>query len=180
MNAAAQPRRFEWSQVERWSAPEFAQVLGPIVEHAPWVAHDVERQRPFATLSDLHGAMVAVIRSAPAQRILDLLNGHPELAGREAEAGTMTDASNNEQARLGLLSLDAHTHAQLQRGNAAYRQRHGFPYIVALKLHRDLNSVMADLQSRLENETLVEMNTALAQVAEVMRGRLEKLFGDMH
>ena len=153
----------------------FIAALDGVVEHAPWVAGRIAHQRPFLSLADLHVALVRAIRQAPAGSVLTLLNGHPELAGREAAASALTAASSSEQSRLGLLSLSREQHRTLSELNAAYRQRYGFPYIVALRLHDALDSVFADLRQRLARDTLTEMDTALQQVAEVISGRLDRL-----
>ena len=172
MNTAPTPTLQRLNSVDE---ADFVAALDGIVEHAPWVAARIVDQRPFDSMAALHAALVGAIRQAPAQLLLALLNGHPELAGQEAAAGTLTTASNGEQRRLGLLELSREQHRHLGALNAAYRQRFGFPYIVALRLHEALDSVLADLRQRLTRDTLAEMDTALGQVAEVMRGRLKRL-----
>lgn len=164
-----------WSRLQTCEAGDFVAALAGIAEHAPWVAQAVAGQRPFRGLEALHGAMVAAVRQAPAERLIALLNGHPELAGREAIAGEMTPESSGEQGRLGLTALDAGRLDRLNRLNAAYKARFGFPYIVALRRHASLDSVFADLDLRLQRDTPAEIEAALAQVADIMRGRLERL-----
>src|SRR4051812_49051088 len=80
----------------------FVAALGDIYEHAPWVAEAVRGQRPFATLTALHEAMMAAVRAAPTEQQLAFVNGHPDLAGKAARAGTMTSDSVAEQASAGL------------------------------------------------------------------------------
>ena len=74
----------------------FTAALGPIFEHTPWVAEAAWARRPFDDVDTLHAAMMAVLRAAPAGEQLAFLRRHPELAGREAQAGTMTDHSTRE------------------------------------------------------------------------------------
>ena len=93
----------------------FVAALGAIYEHAPWVAQAVAGRRPFATLAALHGAMVEAVRSAAPEQTLALIRGHPDLAGKAARAGTMTDDSKAEQASAGLDRLSDAEFAQLQR-----------------------------------------------------------------
>jgi 2-oxo-4-hydroxy-4-carboxy-5-ureidoimidazoline decarboxylase len=171
MHAAADPL-----DLQGVSAEAFVQRLGGAVEHAPWVAARAWAARPFADLDALAAAMRSAILRASREEQLALLRGHPELAGREASAGTLTDESTGEQARLGLLALDAQQHALLRELNGAYRQRFGFPLIIALRLHPTLTSVFAEAQRRLRQPPEAEWDAALQQVCEVMRGRLERLF----
>lgn len=155
---------------------DFIRRLGGAVEHSPWVAQRAWGRRPFGDVAGLARAMEAEILAASRQEQLNMLNSHPELAGREAVAGEMTPESTSEQGRLGLSSL---THEQLLRLrtlNHSYRERFGFPLIVALRLHPTLDSVFVEAQRRLAHDPAIEWAAALQQVCQVMRGRLEHLF----
>ena len=152
------------------------QRAGGAVEHSPWVAERAWERRPFAGVDELAAAMRGVILSASREEQLQLLRAHPELAGREAAAGTMTTESTGEQGRLGLLSLSADRAARLQSLNRRYRERFGIPLIVALRLHDSLDSVFAAAEGRLAHDPAAEWAIALEQVCAVMRGRLDRLF----
>lgn len=152
----------------------FVERLGSAVEHAPWVARAAWHQRPFANTEAVFVAMRAAILAADREAQRVLLCGHPELAGREAVAGQMTDDSTSEQGRLGLLSLSPAQWAHLQDINRRYRERFGIPLIVALRLHRSLDSVLDSAATRLALSPEQEWAAALDQVCEVMRGRLQR------
>jgi OHCU decarboxylase len=78
------------STVNAMDRDEFVRALGGIFENSPWVAEAAWRGAPFADVAALHAAMVAVVRSSPADRQLALLQAHPDLAGKAARAGAMT------------------------------------------------------------------------------------------
>jgi OHCU decarboxylase len=152
----------------------FAALLGPVVEHSAWVAAETWNARPFQDWEALATAMTRTLINASPERQLALLRVHPELAGREALAGTMTPDSQDEQGRLGLLRLSPAVFQRLGSLNQRYRARFGFPFIVALRLHASLDSVLASLESRLNNDPDTERTLAVGQVVEVMRGRLAR------
>jgi 2-oxo-4-hydroxy-4-carboxy-5-ureidoimidazoline decarboxylase len=156
----------------------FADRLGSLVEHSPWVARRAWGRGPFATRQSLFDALAAEIREAGNDEQLALLRVHPELAGQEARAGSMTADSQSEQGRLGLLRLDAFTVRRIEDLNRCYRERFGFPFIAALRLHASLDSVLADGERRLTHDEVAERRIALDQVCEVMRGRLERTVTD--
>jgi chitin deacetylase len=60
--------------------------------------------------------------------------------------------------------------------NRSYREKHGFPCIVALRLHATRESVMAEMERRLGNDSNTEMQNALEQIGHITRGRLAKVF----
>ena len=113
----------------------FVATLAGIFEHSPWVAEGVLRLRPFDTVEALHEAMCAVVADAGPAAQLALIRAHPQLAGKAAIAGELTVASGLEQSGAGLLHCSPAEYAQLTELNAAYQQRFGFPFILAVRGH---------------------------------------------
>ena len=157
----------------------FMQLLGGVVELSPWVVQQTWKNRPFASREAVFEALRDGILHAPRDAQLALLRGHPELAGREAVAGTMTPESNAEQSRLGLLALSRAELEHLNDLNRRYRERFGMPFVVALRLHPSLHSVFTDFENRLGLSADEELQNALQQVCAVMRGRLEQTLADI-
>ena len=83
----------------------FTQKFGGIFEKSPWVADKAWDKRPFANVDAMHAAMVGIVKDAPLPSQLNLLQNHPDLAGKEAQAGAMTASSVSEQASAGLNAL---------------------------------------------------------------------------
>ena len=154
------------------SKSEFMRVLGDVVEYSPWVAERAFERLPFLSIDDLNAKLMACIREASRAEKIDLFNRHPELAGREAVAGVMTDSSTSEQARLGLTRLQPRQYQRLTRLNSDYRSKFGFPFIAALRLHRDFESVMRDGEARLGNRVESEIDGTLHQISAIVYGRL--------
>lgn len=172
------PGLLSMSSLRTLDEASFVDRLGALVEHSPWVARRARRHGPFGTRQALFDALTAEIHGASDAEQLALLRVHPELAGQEAREGRMTADSQSEQGRLGLLRLDAATVRRLDDLNRRYRERFGFPFIVALRLHASLASVLADGERRLDHDEATERRTALGQVCQVVRGRLERLVSD--
>ena len=162
------------ASVNTMDRPQFVATLGPAFEHSPWVAQGAWSARPFASVAALHAAMLAVVTSAPADTQLAFLRAHPELAGKEAQASTLTDESQLEQASAGLNALSRDEMAEMQRLNAAYRERHGFPFIIAARRHGKAQ-IFAELRRRLGEDSATERSEALAQIARISRLRVEAL-----
>lgn len=158
-------------------ARDAAALLGPLVERSPWVGMAAVCERPFDSGEAVAEALIEAILSAgPADRIA-LFRAHPELAGEDAIAGRMTEASTNEQTRLGLTSLAPDESRRLAALNAAYRARFGYPFIVALHRVPDLHALFESFERRLEANPVEEHVTALAEIASVIRRRATKAFG---
>jgi len=153
---------------------EFVAAVGATFEHSPWVAEQAWAQRPFASADALHAAMLGVVRRAPQAVQIDFLCAHPELAGREARAGTMTQDSVHEQRSAGLDALTPGEMAEMKRLNAEYRQRHGFPFIIAVRRH-SREQIFAELRRRVAQDSGSEFAAALEQIGHITRLRLRTL-----
>lgn len=154
-----------------------AALLEPLVERSPWVAVAALSERPFVSGEAVAEALIEVILSADLATRRAVFRAHPELAGEEAAAGRMTEASTDEQSRLGLTSLAAGEADRLANLNASYRSRFGYPYIVALHRVPDLRALFADFERRLKANPVEEHVTALAEIASVIRRRATGAFG---
>jgi OHCU decarboxylase len=120
--------------------------------------------------------MVEAMRRAPRARQLALIRGHPDLAGRAAVRGELTEASSAEQAGAG---LDQCTPAEFQRFrelNGRYQAKFGFPFILAVK-GMSRTAILAEFDRRLANSPDTEFAEALAQIARIARLRLDDLTG---
>ncbi len=154
----------------------FVQKFGGIFEKSPWVAEQAWEKKPFATLDDMHAAMVNVVKSAPLPSQLALLQSHPDLAGKEAQAGAMTASSVSEQASAGLNALSRAEITQISDYNAAYKQKFGFPFIIAVRMHTK-EGIFFDFSRRLQNDTQTEYANDLQNVYAITLLRLNTLLG---
>ncbi len=155
------------------SAGDFIGALGDIYEHSPWIAEAVAAQRPFPTLAALHEAMIAVVRAAPHEKQLALVNAHPDLAGKAARAGALTAASTNEQMSAGLDRLSEAEFARFHRLNDAYKAKFGFPFIVCVRRHSK-DSILRSFEERLTHSADEELSTALTEIFRIAALRLDQ------
>jgi 2-oxo-4-hydroxy-4-carboxy-5-ureidoimidazoline decarboxylase len=156
---------------------EFVARLAEIYEHSPWVAEAAYAHRPFASRAALHAAMEAAVAGADEGHRLALLRAHPELASRAAFRGELTAHSLSEQGGSGLLEAPASSVERMQALNAAYSEKFGFPFIIAVK-GIDRDTILARLEARLGNIPEAERQEALRQVGRIGALRLEALIAD--
>jgi 2-oxo-4-hydroxy-4-carboxy-5-ureidoimidazoline decarboxylase len=156
------------AQLNEADRPTFTAALAWIFEDSPWVAERAWTHRPFVSIDALHAAMVSEVTGAERREQLALLRAHPDLGSR----ARMSDASVGEQAGAGLDHLSAADFAELQRLNAAYRQRFGFPFLFAVRGATSAD-VLAALNARVGAGEQDEFDEALRQVARIARFRLE-------
>ncbi|HEX6364353.1 MAG TPA: 2-oxo-4-hydroxy-4-carboxy-5-ureidoimidazoline decarboxylase, partial [Albitalea sp.] len=160
---------------------DFAAALDGTYEHSPWIVERAAAQRPFRSLAALKHALVQVVRAAGRDAQLALLRAHPELAGKAMVAKTLTAASTNEQGRAGLADCTPEEFARLQRLNADYNAKFGWPFILAVRGPRGTGltraQILAAFERRLANPRDVEFAECLRQVHRVAELRLDDRFG---
>ncbi len=152
-------------------ADHFVAVLGGIFEHSPWVAEAAFGQAPFASIAALHASMLGVVTASAPERRLLLLRAHPELA----VTGDLTAASASEQGGMGLDRLAGDEAASFNALNLAYREKFGFPFIIAVRGQRDRAAILAAMTARLAHTPAREIDAALGEVAKITRFRLDDL-----
>lgn len=140
-----------------------------LFEHSPWVEARADA-RPAT--GDRHADLMAVVHAASADEQLALIRAHPELAGKAAIDRILTAASAAEQASAGLDQLSEAEFARFHALNAAYRERFDFPFIICVRL-TDKAGILAAMEQRLRNDRESEIATAIAQIGEIVRLRLE-------
>ena len=153
---------------------DFIEKFGGIFEHSPFIAeraYDAGTIFVPLTAKGVHAAFVAVFRAASEAERLGVLRAHPDLAGRLAIAGELTEDSRNEQAGAGLDRLSPEEHARFTDLNAAYVEKFGFPFIIAVKgLGKD--DILAAFERRVHNTREAEFATASAEVEKIAALRL--------
>ena len=149
----------------------FVAALGGVFENAPWVARQAHVTRPFATVADLHRALMAAVAAAGDAEQLAFMRGHPELGSRTARAGAMTAESRQEQGGLGLDRLSEAEFQRFEQLNAAYRARFGIPFIICVRRHTRA-SLLGECERRLANSLEAERAAALEEIGHITRLRL--------
>lgn len=150
---------------------DFIRHYGALFEHSPWVVMRAAARLP---LGDVYNGLMTVVHEATPDEQLMLIRAHPELAGKAAIDGTLTEASAAEQASAGLDRMTAEEFARFHALNAAYDERFGFPFIICVRL-TDKAGILAAMEERLGNDRETEIATAIAEIGKIVRLRLKDM-----
>jgi 2-oxo-4-hydroxy-4-carboxy-5-ureidoimidazoline decarboxylase len=142
-----------------------------LFEHSPWVEARADARPPSG---DRHADLMAVVHDATPDEQLALIRAHPELAGKAAVDGSLTEASAAEQASAGLDRLSEAEFDRFHALNAAYREKFGFPFIICVRLTNKAG-ILAAMERRLANDRDTEIAAALREIGEIARLRLESI-----
>lgn len=168
-------------QINAANQDSFTQLLDGTYEHSPWIAEAAWSQRPFASLVQLKAALARVVRESATDKQLALIRAHPELAGKAMVNKSLTVESTHEQGKAGLTDCTPDEFAQIQRLNADYNQKFGFPFVLAVRGPRGLGlqkaEIIATFTRRLGNHADFERAECLRNIHRIAEIRLNDKFG---
>ncbi|MEP0073132.1 MAG: 2-oxo-4-hydroxy-4-carboxy-5-ureidoimidazoline decarboxylase [Marinomonas sp.] len=156
---------------------DFVSLFGSVYEHSPWVAEQVWRQKSehpkhyFDDIVKIQAVMKAIVDQSSDEQKLMLLRAHPDLAGKAALAGTMTNESKTEQAGAGLDQCSDEELARFLQLNDEYRSKFGFPFIMAVK-GATKDQILTGFEERTPNDWQTEFDRALSEVHKIAGFRL--------
>ncbi|MCY4319296.1 MAG: allantoinase PuuE [Alphaproteobacteria bacterium] len=174
---AMHPPPAAWERPSTMDRGTFIARFGGVFEHSPWIAErawEDELGPAHDTALGLHSALARKFRSASAEEQLGVLKAHPDLAGRLAVARRLTEVSAAEQASAGLDALTDAERACFTELNRAYVEKHGFPFIIAVRDH-DRAGILKAFERRLANESGIEFAEASRQVERIAALRLQEM-----
>jgi N-carbamoyl-L-amino-acid hydrolase len=180
MNAAP-PATLTLTALNAADRSAFVALLEGIYEHSPWIAERAHAQAPFKSLVQLKQALAYVVRQASEAEQLGLIRAHPELAGKAMVSKTLTAESTHEQGRAGLTDCTPQEFERLQRLNADYNAKFGFPFILAVRGPRGLglprSEIIATFARRLQHHPDFERAECLRNIHRIAEIRLNDKFG---
>lgn len=161
----------------RLSRAEFIERFGGIYEHSAWVAErlfDRELGPEHDSLDGLANAMANVVNDADREKQWALICAHPDLAGRAAIAGELTESSTSEQSQAGLDQCTEAEFGRFQSLNDSYKARFDMPFIKAVR-HSNRHEILQAFEARLPNSRDVEFDNAIQEIHQIAFWRLEAM-----
>ncbi len=155
----------------------FVAVFGDVYEHSEWIArttYEAGITEHHNSISHLYETMSNVLAAASDSEKLALINAHPDLAGKAAIAGELTDASTDEQASAGIHHCTESEFTRFSQLNAQYKAKFKFPFIMAVK-GSDKHKILTEFTRRIENTHRQEFDQALTEINKIARLRLSCL-----
>ncbi|MES2186473.1 MAG: 2-oxo-4-hydroxy-4-carboxy-5-ureidoimidazoline decarboxylase [Pseudomonadota bacterium] len=175
-------RTLTLAQLNAASPAAAAGLLDGLYEHSPWIVEQAAATgAPFRSLAHFKHTLARVVADAPAEAQLGLIRAHPELAGKAMVANALTAESTDEQNRAGLTRCTPEELVLIQRMNADYHTRFGFPFVLAVRGPRGTGlgkrQIIDTFARRLQHHPEVERAEALRNIHRIAEIRLADKFG---
>jgi N-carbamoyl-L-amino-acid hydrolase len=173
--------KLQLEQLNKASTEEALQLLDGLYEHSPWIAKGALKMRPFASWAHLKHCMAQVLSDAGREAQIGLIRAHPELAGKAMVRKELTAESTNEQTKAGLTECTAEEFEKIHALNAAYKQKFGWPFILAVRGPRGVglnkHQIIASFERRLHGHPDFELAECLRNIHRIVEIRLNDKTG---
>lgn len=156
---------------------EFVDKFGGVYEYSPWIARETWQRGLTAeqdTAEGLSEAMIETVAGASKELLMALIVAHPDLAGKAALTGELTAESTTEQGSAGIDQCNAEEYERFQRFNNAYKEKFGFPFVMAVK-GSNRHLILAAFEERLQNDEETEFQRAITEINKIAMLRLVAL-----
>lgn len=156
---------------------EFTQRFGGVYEHSPWIAEQTWQagiDETHTEVTALALAMAQTLDAASDEHKLQLIKAHPDLAGKAAREGDLTDESCTEQSSAGLDCCTEEEFVKFQTLNHAYRTKFDMPFIMAVR-GSNRHQIIAGFEKRLPNDRNREFKSAIQEINRIALFRLEAI-----
>ena len=149
---------------------DFLSIFGNVFEKTESVAQEAFETKPFKDFDDIIIKMLTIYENYKQDKILEILNAHPELA----VAKKMTSESISEQASVKLNDCSNEEYEEFKRLNSEYKKKFNFPFIIAVK-GKNKNEILNNFRQRIQSDVESEFLEAKKQVKKIANFRLNEI-----
>ena len=149
---------------------DFLSIFGNVFEKTESVAQEAFETKPFKNFDDIIIKMLTIYENYKKDKILEILNAHPELA----VAKKMTLESISEQASAKLNECSNEEYEEFKKLNSEYKKKFNFPFIIAVK-GKNKNEILNNFRQRILNNVESEFEESKKQVKKIAIFRLSEI-----
>ena len=158
------------NNINQLNKSDFLTIFGNVFEKTAWIAEQVFDLKPFNSNDDLYSKIIHQYESCGKEKILQILNSHPELAVEKK----LTKDSKNEQKNASLNQCTNEEFVEFKKLNEDYKKKFGFPFIIAVK-GKNKNEILNSFRQRITNNINLEFEEAKKQVKKIASLRLSEI-----
>ena len=149
---------------------DFLSVFGNVFEKTESVALETFELKPFKDFNDIILKMLNIYEAYEKDKILEILNSHPELA----VAKKLTSESKSEQISAKLNECSNEEYEEFKKLNLEYKKKFKFPFIIAVK-GKNKEEILNSFRQRITNNINLEFEEAKKQVKKIASFRLSEI-----
>ena len=157
-------------KINKLSKPDFISIFGNIFEKTEWIAQKSYDSKPYKNYEELFLKMMEIFENTNKENHLKILNAHPDLVVEKK----LTKDSKNEQKNASLNQCTNEEFLEFKNLNEKYKERFGFPFIIAVK-GKNKEEILNSFRQRITNNINLEFEEAKRQVKKIANFRLSEI-----
>jgi len=157
-------------KINQLTKNDFIDIFGNVFEKTYWIADKTFNLKPYKNFNELLSIFFKIYENSSKEDLLKIFNAHPELAVEKK----LTDDSRKEQNNSNLNQCNNEEFHEFQNLNLEYRNKFGFPFIVAVK-GKKKEEILENFRQRFTNDANREFNEAKEQVKKIADFRLKEI-----
>ncbi|KAI4462516.1 2-oxo-4-hydroxy-4-carboxy-5-ureidoimidazoline decarboxylase-related [Holotrichia oblita] len=187
-------------EVNKLTSDLFIKIFGNVVEHYSNAAIGILKCKPFSCAEDISMAInhyLDLLSDAGmiifriyclylnCRRVFyrfciyvlektKVLQLHPDLAGKLAEKGELTNESVEEQKSAGLDVITPENKHKLNSLNEEYKKKFSFPFVICARENK-IQKILSSIEMRLHNEHHQELSTGIEEVKKISKLRIYEI-----
>ena len=152
----------------------FFEIFKNIFEHSDFITKLVQKKTPFKNKSEIINNFMNIFDSLDQDTKVNIIKSHPDLGDKLKIKDGLTSFSQEEQSRAGLAECTNEEFNEFKNLNAEYKNKFGFPFIIAVK-GRNKSEILINFRKRVLSNREIEFDEAIKQVKQIASLRLEEL-----
>lgn len=161
--------------VNKLSEHEFLDLFKNVVELWPRAAETVYDSHPFTDLEELVAKFENYLETLSVEDKIEVLQSHPDLAGKLLDENKLSEESAQEQASIGLNKLTVGQKTELVQLNDEYRNKFGFPFVICVRQSKKIEAILEGFHYRLPNDRIMEIFNGIAEVKKICKIRTSNI-----
>ena len=158
------------NNINQLNKSDFLSIFGNVFEKTEWIAEKVFNSKPFKDIDDLFSKIINQYENCDKEKILLILNSHPELAVEKK----LTKESSNEQSGASLNECTFEEFEEFKKLNIEYKKKFLFPFIIAVK-GKNISEILNNFRQRITNNINSEFVETKKQVKKIANFRLDEI-----
>ncbi|BBV03699.1 OHCU decarboxylase [Providencia rettgeri DSM 1131] len=158
-------------EVNKMSVNDYEKTFSNIFEDTTWPIVESASKRPFTGFVNMYIDLVNVVEKSGAEKQLELIKSHPQLACKNLRNNNIAALSQGEQSGAGLNECTEEEAKELAKLNKEYNEKFGFPFLLAVK-KATKQQIFSSLKTRINNTRDLEFKIALQQEYKIVLFRL--------
>ena len=163
------------NEVNNLEQYKFFEIFDNIFEHSDFITKIVEKNRPFKSKAEVIDYFIQTFDSLNKDIKINIIKSHPDLGDKLKIKKSLTNFSQDEQAKAGLAECTDDEFSEFHKLNNSFKIKFNIPFIFAIR-DKTKTEIFEEFKSRLKSDNIQqELDKSLNQVKKIASLRINEI-----